>query len=132
MLSDTITLAVDEANNSTPVNHVMGRSEEGPTKTVYYDAAHTVAARDTMAILRQFAKQSGNFYGTTKVAIKFTKDITVTGVNGENIKVPIIGEASFSLPVGCTNAQNTLLRQKLIAILDDDSEMDPLFDQGVI
>lgn len=132
MLANTITLAVDEANNSTPVNHVMSRAEEAPNKTVYYDANHTVAARNTMSILRQFPKQSGNFYGTLKTSVKFTKDITVTGVNGENIKVPIIGEASFSLPVGCTNTQNTLLRQSLIAILDDDTSMDPLFDQGVI
>lgn len=132
MLPNSITLAVDEANNSTSVNHVMSRAEEGVNKSVYYDADHTVAARNNMSIIRQFPKQSGNFYGTLKTTVKFTKDISVDGVNGETIKVPLIAQADFSFPVGTTNAQATLFRQKLIAMLDDDSVMDLLHDQGQI
>jgi len=56
----------------------------------------------------------------------------VVGVNGENIKVPIIAEAAFSFPVGTTNAQATLMRQKLVSICDYDTVMDPFHDQGMI
>lgn len=132
MLPDTITLAVDEANDSSPVNHVMTRAEEGANKSVYYDEDHTVATRNHLTFLRSFPKQSGNFYGTLKTTVKFTTDVTVVGVNGENIKVPSIVECNFSFPVGTDNAHATLMRQKLIAALDDDSVMDPFHDQGVI
>lgn len=132
MLPNSITLGVDEANDSTVVNHVLARAEEGASKSVYYDADHSMAARNELAFQRTFPKQSGNFYGTLRTNVKFTKDVTVVGVNGENIKVPLIGEATFSLPVGTTNADATLVRQKLVALLDYDTVMDPLHDQGQI
>lgn len=132
MLPNSITLPVDEANDSTPVNHVLTRAEEGANKSVYYDADHTVAARNELSIMRTFPKQSGNFYGTLRTNVKFVKDITVVGVNGENIKVPLIAEATFSFPVGTDNAMATLARQKLVALLDYDTVMDPLHDQGQI
>jgi len=132
MLPNTITLAVDEANDSTPVDHDLARSEEGSNKSVYYDEDHTVAARNTCTFLRTFPKQNGNFYGTLKTSCKFTKDVIVTGVNGEDIKVPLIGEANFSFPVGIDNAAATLVRQKLVAMLDRDDVMDPFHDQGQI
>lgn len=132
MLPNTITLAVDEANDSNPVNHVMSRAEESANKSVYYDADHTVASRDTMAVMRSFPKQSGNFYGTLKTTVKFTKDVGVVGVNGETIKVPSIAEVNFSFPVGTDDAHATLMRQMVIAMLDDDSVMDLLHNQGVI
>jgi hypothetical protein len=132
MLPNSITLAVDEANTGSTTNHVLSRAEEGASKSVYYDADHTVAARNEVAFARTFPKQSGNFYGTLRTNVKFTKDITVPGVNGENIKTPVIGEASFSFPVGVDNATATLIRQKLVAMLDYDAVMDPFHDQGQI
>lgn len=132
MLPNSITLAVDEANDANPVNHVLARAEESANKSVYYDADHTVASRNTLAFMRTFPKQSGNFYGTLKTTVKFTKDVEVTGVNGETIKVPSIAEVNFSFPVGTDNSHATLMRQEVIAMLDDDSVMDPFHDQGVI
>lgn len=132
MLPNSITLAVDEANDSNPVNHILARAEESSNKSVYYDEDHTVAARNTCTFLRTFPKQNGNFYGTLKTSVKFTKDVVVVGVNGEDIKVPLISEASFSFPVGIDNAAATLARQKLVAMLDDDTVMDPFHDQGQI
>jgi hypothetical protein len=64
--------------------------------------------------------------------VKFTEDVEVLGVNGENIKVPLIAEAVFSFPVGTDNATATLARQKLVAMLDYDTVMDPFHDQGQI
>lgn len=132
MLPNVITLSIDEENNSTPVDHDLSRAEEGSNKSVYYDEDHTVASRSTMSVLRTFPKQSGNFYGTLKTTVKFTKDVEVVGVNGETIKVPSIAECNFSFPVGVNNAHATLMRQSCIAILDDDSVMDLLHDQGII
>lgn len=132
MLPNSITLAVDEANNASTTNHVLTRAEEGASKSVYYDADHTMAARNELSFSRTFPKQNGNFYGTLRTNVKFTKDVTVVGVNGENIKVPLIAEATFSLPVGTDNAAATLARQKLVALLDYDTVMDPFHDQGQI
>jgi len=133
MLPDSITLSIDEDNDgANPVSHVLSRAEESANKSTYNDAAHTVASRKQCSFLRTFPKQAGNFYGTLRTSVKFTDDITVVGVNGENIKVPIIAEAAFSFPVGTTNAQATLMRQKLVSICDYDTVMDPFHDQGMI
>lgn len=132
MLPNSITLAVDEANDSNPTNHILSRAEESANKSVYYDEDHVVASRNQCAFMRTFPKQNGNFYGTLKTSVKFTKDVTVVGVNGENIKIPLIAEANFSFPVGIDNAAATLARQKLVSMLDDDTVMDPLHDQGQI
>lgn len=132
MLPNTITNAVDEANDSTTVNHTYSRAEEGANKSVYYDGDHTLASRNECAFLRTMPKVSGNFFGTLRTNVKFTKDIDVLGVNGETIKVPLIAEASFSFPVGVNNAQATLARQTVIAMLDNDTVMDPFHDQGQI
>jgi hypothetical protein len=132
MLPNSITLAVDEENNSSPTDHVLTRAEEGANKSVYYDADHTIASRNECAFIRTFPKQNGNFYGTLRTSVKFTEDVEVLGVNGENIKVPLIAEAVFSFPVGTDNATATLARQKLVAMLDYDTVMDPFHDQGQI
>jgi len=133
MQPNTITLAVDEANNSTPVNHVLSRFEESGNRAVYIDADHTVAMKNTCTLYRTFPKASGNFRGVSKSAMKFSTDITVDGVDGESsVVAPVIVEVSFSLPVGATAAQSKLARQKALALLDRDDVMAPLNDQLMV
>lgn len=132
MLPDTITLAIDEENTASTTDHDLSRAIESANKSTYWDEDHTVASRNEMSVFRTFPKTSGNFYGSLKTAVKFTKDITVTGVDGSDLKVPLIGEASFSMPVGTTEAEATLLRQSIIALLDRDDIMDLLHNSGMI
>jgi len=132
MLPDTITLAIDEANTDSTTDHDLARAIESANKSTYWDEDHTVAARNEMSVFRTFPKTSGNFYGSLKTSVKFTKDIAVDGVDGSTLKVPLIGEASFSMPVGTTEEEATLLRQSLIAMLDRDDVMDLLHGQGMI
>lgn len=126
MLPTTIALSVDETNDSNPVEHTYTYFKDG----VYYDSDHTVASRNQCQFGTTPAKASGNFYGVLRTRCKFTTDISVAGINGEDIKVPLIGEAVFSLPVGTTPEQMMILRQKLVAMLDYDTVMVPHQTQG--
>lgn len=131
-LPDPITLSIDEANDSNPSDHILSRGREFATKTEYYDEDHTVASRSMCTVMCTLPKQNGNFYGTLKTSVKFTRDVTVTGVNGEDIKVPSIAEANFSFPSGTDEAHATLMRQSLVSFLDLDSVMDLIHNQGQI
>jgi len=131
-LPANIALMVDEANDSTLVEHDLARDISVNRTSMYYDEDHTVASRNMLTFKSVLPKTSGNFYGTLRTNFKFTKDIVVTGVNGEDIKVPLIGEASFSLPSGVTPAEVLVLRQKMVALLDNDTVMVPHQTQGQI
>lgn len=124
MLDNTITLAVDEANNSTPVNNVYNRYQEFLNRTIYHFSASTLTFRDILGFYRTEPKTNGNFKGVAKTSMKITTDIEVDGVDSAtSITAPLIGEVSFSVPVGATAAEAMLLRQRLIAALDDDTLM---------
>lgn len=124
MQAASITLAVDELNNANDVNHVYTRFDEYQNRSVYNHSSHSLEARDTMTFYRTFAKPSGNFKGMAKSAIKFSQDLSVTGVDGLAALVsPLIAEVSFSIPVGVAVAAQLLMRQRLIAVLDDDTVM---------
>lgn len=127
MQPNTLTLAVDVLNNGTPVNVTYSRFEEYQNRSVYVDAAHTMAQKSTLSLYRTFPKQSGNFRGVTKSSIKFSRDFNVSGVDGTSTIVsPFIAEVSFSIPLGVTDAEILEIRQRIIALLDTDSIMTPL------
>lgn len=133
MQPDTITLAVDELNNASTVNHVFTRYEEFQNRATYIMTDHTLAARNTLSLYRTFPKVNGNFCGVAKTAMKFSRDISVTGVDGvSSITAPIIVEVSFSLPVGITDAQALVARQKALSLLDLDTIMVPLNSQLMV
>jgi len=133
MQPNEITLAVDEANDSTTVDHVFTRYEEYLNRSVYIDEDHTVASKNTMGFYRTFPKVNGNFRGVSKAAIKFSRDISVDGVDSETTLVaPIIIELGVSLPVGVTSADMLKARQTMIAALDYDAIMDPLMEQLMV
>lgn len=130
MQANTITLAVDVLNDSNTVNHVFSRFDEYQNRTVYTEAGHQLTLRDTLSFYRTFPKASGNFKGTAKTTLKFSKDYAVTGVDGvASLIAPLIVEVSFSVPVGVIAADQLIGRQRAIAILDDDAVMVALMNQ---
>lgn len=134
MQPDAITLAVDEENDGVGlVNHVFSQYDRYNNRTVFTSANHTAEVKDTLTMYRTPAKVNGNFRGVSKVAVKFSKDTSVLGVDGvSSLKAPIIVEVSCSLPVGATSAEKLIARQRVVALLDRDDIMGPLFDSLMI
>lgn len=133
MLPDSIVLPVDEANDETVVNETLTRLEEYANRSVYASESHVVGSPDTLSFYRTPPKQTGNFRGVFKTATKFSRAITVAGVDGTTtISAPIIVETSYSIPVGATKEQILLARQRNIALQDLDAVMDPHQAQGMI
>lgn len=133
MQDNVLTLAVDELNTGVTTDHVYERNRTYENRSVFHEANHSLVARDTLSLYRTEPKVNGNFKGTAKCALKFSQDKSVTGVDGlASLTSPIIGEVSFSVPVGISTADKLIMRQRLIAVLDDDTIMDALMDQQSI
>jgi hypothetical protein len=126
MQPDTITLAVDEANNASTTDHVYTRFEEHLNRSVYICADHDPAARNLLGFYRTAPKINGNFKGVLKTSMKFTRDYTVVGVDGSDLSSPIIIEVNYSIPVGVAAADVVENRQTVLALLDTDTIMNNL------
>lgn len=121
MQADTITLAVDVLNNGTAVGQAYVASDRsGVNRTIYQGPGHTLISRNTMAFMRGYPKRTGNFYGSAKSSIKFTKDVSVPQADGTTTVAPLIVEVSVSMPVGVPVADLLAIRQHVIAVLDRD------------
>lgn len=129
MLANELALTVDETNDgaTTPnVDHTFRRFEESQNRTTYvHTSGHSVGSRDQLQFYRTMPTSNGNFRGSRKGAVKFTKDVTVVGVDGTNLTVPLIIEVKMSSPVGVTDADLMVMRQKALALLDNDAVMGP-------
>lgn len=133
MQPNVITLAVDEENNGSTVNHTFSRFEEHLNRASYIGSDHVIGAPDTLTLYRTFPKPSGNFKGVAKTSFKFSKSIQVTGVDGiSQLSSPIIVETSFSIPVGATAATVKIARQRALALLDRDDLLVPLNEQLMV
>lgn len=121
MLDNTITLSVDLANTGSTTDETYTRFDELLNRSVYNGEGHTYTKRDTLNFYRTMPKRAGNFLGVKKSAIKLTQDQDVLGADGSSIVQPALLDVSFSLPVGTTAANAMILRQRLIALLDDDA-----------
>lgn len=135
MLPSTITLAVDEDNTgSGTTDHAYDRHDYFANRSVYiHGTNHSAISRDMINFYRTAPKQNGNFRGVMKRAVKFTQDQVVDGVDGvSQIVSPIIYEISCSIPVGVSLAAQVLMRQKGVALLDMDTIMDALWNQGAV
>lgn len=132
MQDNTLTLAVDVANSGSTTNETYTRYEEYQNRAVYIGANHTPDNRDTLSIYRTFPTKSGNFKGTGKTAVKFTKDTEVAAVDSTTITAPIILELSMSVPVGTDVAELVHARQRLLTLLDTDAFMNSLSVQLMI
>jgi hypothetical protein len=127
MQPNTITLAVDVANNATPVNQEYVRNEETINRSTYRGPGGTLQSRNIMQFYRTAPKRSGDYLGSAKVTVKFTVDVSVPNASGSGEVVsPQIGEINLSIPVGTTAVEMLALRQHLIAVLDRDDLMGPL------
>lgn len=132
MQSNTITLAVDTANSGSTTNQAYNRIEELVNRSTYGGPGHSFSSTNTLQLYRTNPVRSGSFLGAAKTSVKFTESVTVPSAEGEDTVFPLILEVSFSIPVGTTEAKVLELRQRAIALLDMDSIMDPLNNQGVI
>lgn len=137
MQIDPITLEYDHDHDggTTPLHELeFTRAEEAPGRSLYVSENHTLSLRDTLAFYRTNPKVNGMFKGVAKTSVKFTFDISVPSTIGESSPVvaPMIVEASFSIPVGATPAQVLEIRQKLVALLNMDTQMDLLNNQLVV
>lgn len=132
MLPDAITLNVDETNTSTQVSTTWTRTDFLNTRSVYHAGSHSLLLRDTLDFYRTFPSKSGNFNGTAKCSFKITDDAIVDGVDSTtSLVAPIIGQVSFSIPVGASDVDCLKLRQRIIALLDSDATMNKLFSLEV-
>lgn len=119
MLDNTITLNVDAVNNGTTTPRTYNRYEEYQNRTIYKGPDHTLSVRDTLGFYRTPVKANGADNGVAKSAIKITQDITVPGKDiTTSVVKPIIGDVSFSIPVGASVATTLEFRQRLIAVID--------------
>lgn len=132
MQPNEITLPVDEENNSSPTNHVFSRYDTQTNRSIYVGPDHTMTTRNLLALYRSIPKPNGNFRGVAKTAAKFTRDVTVLGIDGTPIVAPVIIEVSFAIPVGTPSAEILVERQKAVALLDLDSVMVSLNETQMI
>lgn len=136
MQPDTMTFAVNTDNDdgTTPaVDIVYTRYDEYQNRSIYIASDHTLASRNMLTLYRTPPKQSGNFRGVAKSAVKVTQDFTVPGVDTttENVS-PGLVDIGFSFPIGLTPAQTLELRMRAAAIILDDDVMVPLTDQLLV
>jgi hypothetical protein len=124
MLANEITLSVDAANDGNPADEDYTRVEEFQNRSVYEGPNHSLVERETLTFYRTKPTKSGNFNGVAKSAAKFSIDVAVDGVDtSTTVVAPLIGEISFSLPIGTTAADAMHLRQRLVALADNDTIM---------
>lgn len=131
MLDNEITLSVDETNDgvtTADVDHVYRRYDESSsTRTTYiHSTNHAIGSRSQLQFYRTQPTVNGNFNGSRKASFKFTDDKVVAGSDGTDITAPLIIEVKLSSPVGVSDADLMVARQKALALLDDDSIMVPL------
>jgi hypothetical protein len=133
-MSDTITLSVDVANDGNLVNSIFTKARTllNGARTLFFGPTHETSLPDTLAIYVSDAKPNGNFKGVTRPGLKRTSTIVVPGIDPTtSITSPLIGNVEFSVPVGATSEECMILRQELIAALDDDTIMEPLMMQSI-
>jgi hypothetical protein len=125
MLDNTITLSVDLLNDGNTTDFDFTRVDTFPNRSLYKSEEDSYVLRDTLTFYRTLPKRSGNSLGVAKKAFKFTQDIEVPGVDSTTTNTaPELLEVSINSPVGSTPAIRKALRQRAIALLDNDELME--------
>lgn len=119
MLENTLTLSLP--NGGTPVNMTITRIDVFQNRSVYHEPSHSTTMRKTCGFYRTLPKRSGDFLGVSKSAAKSTVDIAVTDAKGATVTAPMIGEISFSVPIGATEAAIDTLLDRLDALISNRS-----------
>lgn len=121
MQANTIAYTFDHDNDggTTPAIAVLlTRHTEEVDKTTYITAAHMdTVAQDTFAFYRTLAKRSGDSFGVERTATKRTKTHVVVNAAGLDVKVPVVVDLGFSIPVGLTVAQKTAIVMEHLGFL---------------
>jgi hypothetical protein len=129
MQANTLTLAVDTANNGTTTDQVYTRFREVENKSVYNGPDGSVSNRQELAFLRKDPKRSGNSQGVSSAEVRLTEEVSVAGVeDSSTVSHLLTGSVSFRIPVGVSSADLLEFRQKIIAVLDDDVIAGALMD----
>jgi hypothetical protein len=126
MQADVITLNVDELNDGNPTANAYTRYEELQNRTTYVGPDHTPDWRNQIQLYRSFPTKNGKFRGTGKTSVKFTQECMATATDNTAIQSAYILEVSFSVPVGTSAVDVVKMRQRAIALLDDDTVMNNL------
>jgi len=136
MQPNIITLDVDTDNDggaTAAETFTYSRFEEFQNRSTYISSDHSLAVRNQLGLYRTMPKQSGNFRGVAKSAIKFTQDYQVAGVDATTTNVaPGIIDIGFSIPVGITPEQDLALRMRAVALLLQDTILAPLVGQLMV
>ena len=127
MQDNTITLAVDTANSGSTTSTAYCRYAEELNRSTYITSSHVPNSTvDSMTFGRTLPTKNGTFFGTGKSQVKFTKTVSVAASDGTTLKVPLIIDIGFSVPVGTSSAEVVKLRQTALALLDNDTIMNLL------
>jgi len=129
-----LTFNVDVLHDTNLVAKVFeyARSLRDGMKSLFFGPDNTTSEPDTLSFEVTDPKQNGNFRGVTRPKIVRTRTAVVDGVDETTQLVqPLIGKLEFSIPVGTLPADILLLRQEIVAILNDDTVMDKLMKRNI-
>lgn len=132
MQPNTITLAVDVANSGSTTNQVYTRVQELVNRSTYSGVGDDFRTADRLQLYATPPTRAGAFFGSIKSSAKLTETVSVAQADGVDGSFPLIAEVSFSVPVGTPAAKVKEIRQRLLALLDQDVIMDPLNIKAIL
>jgi hypothetical protein len=113
---DTGADTASETLTYTRLEETVNRSTYGETESHTGGHVHSVSMRNQLQFYRTYPKRSGSSRGAAKLTAKWTRDIEVPNADGSgNIVLPLIGELSFSIPVGASHEEVSNLRRRIWA-----------------
>jgi len=133
MQLNTIVLQVDELDDAVLVPTTYTRFEEIQNRTTYLELDnHSSMKPRKLQLYRSPLSSPGLSFGKQKSAVKFTDGFDVLNKEGATVVENALVNISFSLPVGLSDAQRTLVRERVVAMINDDTVMDSLIKLGEI
>jgi hypothetical protein len=132
----TITLDVDNANDSNTTELVLEHNRTQGLKSTYHMVGfHSDLQRHLMSFQTTDPKRSGDFLGVRRGQITFVDDVPTLDANGDEGLSPISMSIPVTVPIGATNVRALLLARLMTAVAlvqqAEDSVMD-LFIEGKI
>lgn len=131
-LENPIALSFDVAGGTSPsAQNFEHLDTKGDKSSWKHATIQTWIERFQLDLYRRYPSRNGNFRGTVKPSVKFTRDLTVQGVDGSDLQSPIIFNLEMSVPVGATTANIEAIRQAMVAFVENDAFMQ-LVEDGMI
>lgn len=127
-----IVLSVDTANSGSTTNETFVVTDPSGGRSSYILDGTDLGDREELVLFGTRPKRAGNFRGVIRSGVKFTKAVSVPGVDAtDSIDSDIILNLSASVPVGASETDLVHLRQRLVAILDDDAIMEKVMELAI-